>query len=280
MKDISPDLESAEVWLNDNAPHGASMRRLADYLGYSESHLRRLFTRQFGQSPGRYRDLLRLERAAVLLARTRLPIIEIAIQCGYSSHPIFTRAFHHKHGVSPRTFRLQFEHRNQLALAQLPHSASLVDCQPRIIYDVHHDLYLARHYGELDLEGQQHAWHYYMRHAHFSRQTCLKAQAAWLYHDDPVITPGERIRTDLGMSVSHQRHLPAGRFFRHTRVEIERAVTVRFATAAEIAPLRTFLTLRWLPQHGESIDGNASSVLFDAADRCDGPGSLTIPLLS
>jgi DNA gyrase inhibitor GyrI len=254
------------------------MRQLADYLGYSESHLRRLFTSHFGHSPGRYRDLLRLERAAMLLARTRLPIIEIAIQCGYSSHPVFTRAFRHKHGTSPRTFRQQFEHYHRLVVSRLRKEV-IAHCRPRIVKNAKYELYLARHYGELDLKAQQHAWLHYTRCTRLASQHQSLVQPAWVFHDDPDITPVERLRTDLGYHTMHQRLLPTERFFHHTRMESKRAVTAHFEKPADIDHLRTYLTLVWLPQHGESINGNATSVLFDAADGCTGSGTLSIPLL-
>nr|WP_267963552.1 helix-turn-helix domain-containing protein [Halomonas sp. MCCC 1A11062] len=275
---ISPAVRSAEIWLSDKASHRVSMRHLADYLGYSESHLRRLFTNHFGYSPGRYRDLLRLERAAMLLARTRLPIIEIAIQCGYSSHPVFTRAFRHKHGSSPRTFRQQFEHYQQVAISRLRQDV-FDSCRPRIVKNAKYELYLARHYGKLDLKAQQHTWLHYTRRTQLSSQHRSLIQPAWIYHDDPDITPGERLRTDLGYRAMHPYSLPTERFFHRIRIESKRAVTARFDKPTDIEHLRTYLTLVWLPQHGESIDGNATSVLFDAADGCCGSGTLTIPLL-
>lgn len=55
--------------------------------------------------PGRYRNILRLEQAARLLLRSRRRIIEIAIHCGFRSHPIFSRAFQRHFGISPSQFR-------------------------------------------------------------------------------------------------------------------------------------------------------------------------------
>ncbi|GKW49249.1 helix-turn-helix transcriptional regulator [Halomonas sp. NCCP-2165] len=116
---ISAEIRAAELWLDSTKAQPNTIRELAAYLGYSESHIRRHFLCAFGMGPGRYRNILRLEQAARLLLRSRRRIIEIAIHCGFRSHPIFSRAFQRHFGISPSLFRRRHL-RHTKALRPLP----------------------------------------------------------------------------------------------------------------------------------------------------------------
>jgi len=50
---------------------------------------------------------IRLRRAADWLQHTDRPVVEIALDLGYSDASNFTRAFRRQTGVSPSTFRRQ-----------------------------------------------------------------------------------------------------------------------------------------------------------------------------
>jgi len=80
--------------------------RVAATLGTS----RRSLQRGLATHGVSYTDLLtavRLRRAADWLSHTDRPVVEIALDLGYSDPSNFTRAFRRETGVSPRTFRHQ-----------------------------------------------------------------------------------------------------------------------------------------------------------------------------
>ncbi len=52
-------------------------------------------------------DQIRFERACCLLGEPDIPLVEIALELGYSDPANFTRAFRRWTGVSPRAFRRQ-----------------------------------------------------------------------------------------------------------------------------------------------------------------------------
>lgn len=68
-------------------------------------HLFRAFRAELGASPAEAQRLLRLDRAAVLLARSNLQVQEIAEATGFASPFHFSRAFRKIYGRSPRAFR-------------------------------------------------------------------------------------------------------------------------------------------------------------------------------
>jgi AraC family transcriptional regulator len=78
---------------------------IAHECGLSVSHFTRAFRKSFGIPPYRWLLERRIERAKALLASGDLPIVDIAIRCGFSDQTAFTRAFGRIVGDSPGRWR-------------------------------------------------------------------------------------------------------------------------------------------------------------------------------
>jgi AraC family transcriptional regulator len=78
---------------------------LAAESGYSRAHFLRTFRAATGQTPHRYLIELRLRKAQALIAGGLMPLIDIALACGFSSHAHLTTAFRSMFGVSPSAYR-------------------------------------------------------------------------------------------------------------------------------------------------------------------------------
>ncbi|MGK3996986.1 AraC family transcriptional regulator [Sorangium sp. So ce1024] len=78
---------------------------LARQAGLSRSAFAARATALLGEPLGHHVRRLRLERAAVLLRETTLPVKLVAARVGYDSEPAFARAFARAHGVSPVAYR-------------------------------------------------------------------------------------------------------------------------------------------------------------------------------
>ena len=78
---------------------------LAAASGYSRAHFLRTFRAATGQTPHRYLLDLRLDRARELIANKSMPLIDIAADCGFSSHAHLTTAFRSRFGVAPSAYR-------------------------------------------------------------------------------------------------------------------------------------------------------------------------------
>jgi AraC family transcriptional regulator len=83
----------------------ASAADLADRAYLSRFHFNRLVSAAMGEPPGALRRRLLLERAAYRLVTSRTPLIDLALEAGYSSHEAFTRAFARYYGTSPSAVR-------------------------------------------------------------------------------------------------------------------------------------------------------------------------------
>jgi AraC-like DNA-binding protein len=85
---------------------GLTLATLAATLHIGEAALRSLINQQLGYR--NFNDFLhhyRLEEAAARLAREDLPILTIALECGYGSIGPFNRAFRQRFGMTPTEHR-------------------------------------------------------------------------------------------------------------------------------------------------------------------------------
>src|SRR5437763_11730021 len=71
----------------------------------SPFHLLRTFQAAFAETPHQYLNRCRLDRAKFLLEKTRIPVTAICLECGFTSLGSFSRLFHNKCGMSPRSWR-------------------------------------------------------------------------------------------------------------------------------------------------------------------------------
>ena len=79
--------------------------RLAAIAHVSEAHFIRTFRTTFGETPHRYLQRRRVERAMYLLAQTRRDVTEICFEVGFSSLGTFSRTFRDIVGEAPTAFR-------------------------------------------------------------------------------------------------------------------------------------------------------------------------------
>jgi AraC family transcriptional regulator len=82
-----------------------SLQALAIESGYSRVHFVRMFKAATGYSPHNYLLNLKLERARELLKNPSMSLIDIALDCGFSSHSHMSRVFHKIVGITPSAYR-------------------------------------------------------------------------------------------------------------------------------------------------------------------------------
>ena len=80
---------------------------LARVACMSPSHFSRSFRQAFGETPHRYRQRRRLERAMRLLRETGMPVWQVAFEVGWSSLGSFTSTFTRVVGTPPSRYRAQ-----------------------------------------------------------------------------------------------------------------------------------------------------------------------------
>jgi signal transduction histidine kinase/DNA-binding LacI/PurR family transcriptional regulator/CheY-like chemotaxis protein len=78
---------------------------IARRVGISADYLTDCFHQELGITPMTYLRRYRMLRARALLETTDLPIIQVAMQTGFSDGTYFTRTFQREVGMSPRAYR-------------------------------------------------------------------------------------------------------------------------------------------------------------------------------
>src|SRR3954471_18583841 len=78
---------------------------LAKIAMSSEAHFIRTFKQTFGETPHRYLQRRRLERAMWLLRETERPVTDICLEVGFASLGTFSRTFARVLGMSPTAYR-------------------------------------------------------------------------------------------------------------------------------------------------------------------------------
>ena len=100
-----PDLASLLVRVEQMFDGDAKLDTLARAFEHSPFHFHRLFSDVVGETPKRYVERLRLERAAYRLAITDDTILDVGLSVGFASHETFSRAFRRVIGRSPSQYR-------------------------------------------------------------------------------------------------------------------------------------------------------------------------------
>jgi AraC-like DNA-binding protein len=98
-------LQRVREYIDAHLGENIELEALADTAGLSRCHFARAFKQSVGTAPHCYLMQRRLERAKQLIIETRLPLAEIALECGFSDQSHFSRRFLQYVGVTPRSFR-------------------------------------------------------------------------------------------------------------------------------------------------------------------------------
>ncbi len=78
---------------------------IADHVGLSRRQIERLFRQEMGRSPARYYLDLRLDRARHLLLQSALPVVEVAVACGFVSASHFSKCYRELYSRTPQQER-------------------------------------------------------------------------------------------------------------------------------------------------------------------------------
>jgi AraC family transcriptional regulator len=78
---------------------------MAKRASFSRRQFHRLTLQIIGETPAAHQRRVRLDRAAWLLLTTGATVLDVALETGWESHEVFTRAFRARFGVTPSAFR-------------------------------------------------------------------------------------------------------------------------------------------------------------------------------
>ncbi|AZO12044.1 GlxA family transcriptional regulator [Mesorhizobium sp. M3A.F.Ca.ET.080.04.2.1] len=102
---VSDKLVMAMRIMEENVEFPLPMDEVADRAGISRRQLERLFAVHLGLPPVRHYLRIRVDHAKRLIEGTRMPIIDVAIACGFISASHFAKCFRAFNGLSPQQCR-------------------------------------------------------------------------------------------------------------------------------------------------------------------------------
>jgi len=92
-------------WIDDHVKENPSLGKIAEQVGYSPWYCSEQFHRIAGMTIREYMAKRRLSMAALALRDSTLPLVDIALEYGFSSQQALTRAFTAAYGCAPSAYR-------------------------------------------------------------------------------------------------------------------------------------------------------------------------------
>lgn len=83
------------------------LNQMAEMVHLSRSQFIRLFKQQLNTTPHQFLQMIRLQKAGVLLKNSPESILQIALQLGFSSETHFGRLFKRFYGLTPNQYRIK-----------------------------------------------------------------------------------------------------------------------------------------------------------------------------
>lgn len=191
------------LYIQDHLHRDPSLEELAGVANFSAFHFHRIFKAMVGEPVREYVRRLRLESAAVALKLTDRGVTDIAFDAGYETHEAFTRAFKAMFGASPSVFRA--DHRATLDPSLSPHPEatpmiSSIDADSvRIEEFPPRRVVFMRHTGPYPEVGP--TFERFLQWAGLQGLFGPDTLVLGVSHDDPDVTPADKLRYDCCMTV-------------------------------------------------------------------------------
>ncbi|MGR4068041.1 helix-turn-helix transcriptional regulator [Billgrantia sp. C5P2] len=257
------EMMRAEIWLQEHLDSQQGIEDLASRLGYSTSQVRRRFKQCFGLSPSAYRDTLRLEKAARLLAFTPFSIQFIATRCGYRNHSAFSRAFQRYHNKTPRQYRQALRlklHHNPYCQGHGGDPPRYTICKAPSRHALVTRLYRKEHSHPLEVLRK---WTHHAKGVESLPDRLRQGQTIALMHNIPLPSDVERI--DVGPIVNGNEApgiaIPAS--FRLLKLPAQQHACVELESLEDIPDVIQYLVCEGLPKQRLHASGEAVQVEWD-----------------
>ncbi len=271
------------------------LERLARDAGLSPFHFHRVFRGMVGETPLELHRRLRMERAAWRVLNDGDGITAIAFDAGYETHEAFTRAFKAQYGASPSEFRKwsaggsprapQIEIVARSRIHFLPRAKS----QPPSFNFIRGETAMQVEITDrpdLRVAAVQHVGAYNRISEAFGRLGAIAGQAGLfgsdasmiaIFHDDPEMTPEDKLRSDAGITVPPTTNLPTG--LTELKVPGGRyARTTHKGSYDGLGDAWARLMGEWLPKSGHRFGNGVSYELYRNTPMNAAPNELLTDL--
>lgn len=205
-----------------------SLNELSAIAHFSPFHFHRIYYGMTGETLFQYIQRIRLEKAAyLLLANKRLKIIDVALACGFSTQASFAKAFKNHFKVSASQFRSEMKSDVKSNLGKVSNEISLYNKAIRTEEELKEAEYTTLDY-QVTIKTISDMEAVYIRHTGPYKQDAIlfeslfgqlyfwvneknlihPTNSKWLtlYHDTPDITPDDKLRISVCMTVERKEN--------------------------------------------------------------------------
>jgi AraC family transcriptional regulator len=248
------------VHIQNHLDDAVSLDDLASIANFSPFHFHRVFRGMVGEGVMEHCRRLRLERAAARLRQGDGPVTMLAFEAGYETLDAFIRAFRSRFSVTPTEFRVSNAYRIPGAPSGIGYHPQTVlqDFQP--VMDGGYEMEVSvknvplmrvvfvRVIGPYSSTAGQ-AWGKLCSWA--GRKGLMRGKPTFVgvSHDDPEITPPDKVRYDACLVVQHDV-APEGDFGLQELGGGDYAVAVHKGPYERLSESYAFLCGQWVPQSG------------------------------
>ena len=106
-------------YIHDNLHKRITVNRLANQVSLNPSYLSRLFKQETGSSISSYIQNKKIETAQNMLIYSEFSPAQIASVLAFPSQSYFTEVFRKNTGTTPKKYRMQHLHRNEMAKQEI-----------------------------------------------------------------------------------------------------------------------------------------------------------------
>lgn len=104
-KKVTEYVKNALEFIEENYAEQITMEEIANAAGLSESHFRRVFEETMNMKPLDYVNMVRIDKACILLAKEAISMEELSYRVGFRNQSTFNRNFKRLMGISPQQWK-------------------------------------------------------------------------------------------------------------------------------------------------------------------------------
>lgn len=260
------------VHIQNNLDETLPLSELARVAHFSPYHFHRVFRGMVGESVKEHVRRLRLERAVQRLKSTRISVTRIAFESGYETHESFIRAFRAMFGMAPSQMRKNRQPPPSPNAPSGVHFAATGDISDFIPVDTGGTsmeakiekmapmrVAFVRHVGPYN--QCQAAWGTLCAWAGRHRITGPGIICLGVCHDDPEVTPLDKVRYDACLTVGADVR-PEGDVGIQEIGGGEYATTTHRGSYENLHETYAKLCGQWIPTQGREVSSAPSIEIY------------------